>query len=253
MTDGTPLRKFGYYRVRQLKRRTPFFALVDERDGTDIVMSYCKGAVEYVGGRLGAGRMVVTPQEYESWMLATFASSFPTRFWFANEAWLLGQLGERWMFGGPVPRTNVEAFSVAGRARQREKELRDRANLRADLGEESWAVVAHVYDENDAESDRVRALYAAGTWPDVDVVSDDPTQRRWRLRGHRKLYDVYRERCPILALLTTDAAPEWVDAGRDAMRLLLRYGEDGVTPMRATLREWATQLAAKHGGEWIGT
>ena len=245
MTDGTPLRRFGHYRVRQPKRRTLYFVLVDEHDDAEIARSCCKETVEYVGERIGAGRMLVTPREHEAAAIEAFPSQYPTRHRFASREWLGGTLGDRWINGGPVSVCNTDTYSPAGRAWERAKALREREWMYVDIGG-----VPKPY-KGDVQDDYVRCLYAEGRWPDVDGHPIPEDFGGWPLRTYRKLDDVRGERCPLHDLLTVDAAPEWIDAGREAMRLLLRYGVDDEAPMRSTLRTWAEQLAAKHGGRWV--
>ncbi len=91
-----------------------------------------------------------------------------------------------------------------------------------------------------AQSTRSRVVHDAevhaGDWP--DVLADES----------RKLPFVGRS--TFASMIVADASEEWTDAGREAMRLLLKYGIDGEYPMRGMLEESARGLEERFGGSW---
>ncbi len=161
MSDGTPLRKYGKYRVRQIKRRTPFFELCDETcddlDAAVVARSYCKASVEFVGERLGSGRMLATPREYAEAVVTQFAHWHKSRFSHVRQAWLVGSLGVHWINGGPVSDCNTDTYSPAGRAWQNEKSEGVRRDVLACCGDntEMQSIHRRLWEETDASDDGI--------------------------------------------------------------------------------------------------
>ncbi len=245
---GTPLRKFGGYRVRRVSNRcNPLYVLVNERNEFDVVlMSYCVGALNWFADRLGAGRMAATPKEVEAASVDVFPSLNATRFEYCRERWTHASY-VRWINGGPIGE-NFDWIAPEGSAYYKTKYAKD-ADTR-----KTWSDDARAHEDECDEFDRrVRDQYAAGEWPDA---SDDGTD----LFGDT-------DRSMMASLLAAEASPVWVDAGRDAMRILLKFGVDdsemeSLMSFRSPSRKHAScgtrerlvvlaeKLAAKYGGEW---
>lgn len=242
MSDGTPLRKYGKYRVRQIKHRTPFYELHDETcddpSAAVIARSYCKSSVDYVGERLGSGRMVATPSEYVHAVVTQYARWHISRFSHVRQAWLLGLLGVHWINGGPVSYFDTDTYSLAGRSWQRAKVLAERDRVRVDYGADADAVEIHesAWMKSDRRDSDVLSRFMVGEWPDV-LIEDSRTLPSFGT--------------PVFpSMLTAYVAPEWTEEGCKAMHLLLKYGVDGECPMRETLEGWASQLQERFGGSW---
>lgn len=257
---GVPLRKFGAFRVYKHSMRTSdgahvYYSLYDDRDGFCVMHSVCKESVVFIGNRLAAGEMVTTPAELEARTIELSPGYYPTRHWYLNFRYL-GDHVRRWINGGPVIGLGVVLPTEIALAL--EKKAKDRTEELERLGKIA-SLLAELRAGNEAEDARVRAIYAAGTWPDVD--EDPPGVPSWKslLRGHRALHQINDDSI-LGSLLTADAANTWIDAGREATRLLLRYGVDDtktyasrgwpVPPSRANLTALAEKLAAKYGGDW---
>jgi len=243
VSEGTPLRKYGKYRVRQIKRRTPYFELEDETCddlGKAIVArSYCKEAVEFVGERLGSGRMLATPREYMESVVSQFARGHRSRFSHALQAWFVGSVGSLWINGGPVSDCNTDGYSRAGIAWRKAKVDSERQRMLAACGEDvEWRNVNQKkYDDCDARDASIFRRFMAGDWP--EVMGDE----------HRMLDGGYGE--SFETMIAAEVSPEWVDAGRAAMRVLLKHGTDGDYPMRDKLEWLARQLEERFGGSWL--
>lgn len=242
MSDSTPLRKYGKYRVRQIKRRMPFFELHDETcddlDAAVVARSYCKASVEFVGERLGSGRMLATPQEYADAVISLYADWHACRFSHAVATWLIRRIGTSWINGGPVSSANTDTYSPAGRAWQRARLDTTRQEILECCGGSEDMERAHrkTWEESDSRDADIVRRFREGDWPDVlDGVS-------------RELY--YTRDTTFTSMIAANVSAEWVDVGREAMRLLLKYGIDGEYPMRGMLEESARRLEERFGGSW---
>ena len=246
-SKGTPLRKFGRYRVRRISNRRdpPLYVLVDERDGTDVLTSYCVGALNWIGERLGSGKMAASPREVEAASVDVLPSMHASRFEHCQRKWADSFYG-CWINGGPIDE-NFDWITPDGASYHKVRiEMEDAASA-ARLG------LTSTDDEYNARGRLVRAQYAVGEWPDA-------------VDGRTGLFND-TDRSMMASLLVADVSPVWVDAGREAMRLLLRHGVNDsaleshmsfvassgthrLCGTRERLVVLAEKLAAKYGGEW---
>lgn len=243
--EGTPLRRFGHYRVTQTKR-TPYaaWAVYDTRTGDRVAWSFCKASADFAAERVSTGRPLETPTEALERSLRLFGSIYPSRFRLWDHRYLTIGNGLEWINGG-LTSDDVTMLTPEGeRARIEEKE---RHRLEDEAHEALYASLAGADDKLGLSLRAMLAprpdnfaLYRAGAWPEVGE--------------HTALYPASGDysRLAMLARMDTAAIdPEWMEDARAATRLLLAHGTDGDrVGTVARVRGWAQQLAAKHGGQW---
>ncbi len=243
--EGTPLRRFGHFRVTQTKR-TPYaaWAVFDERTGDRVLWSFCKASADFGAERLATGRPLETPTEATERSLRLYGSIYPSRLALWDHRYLTIGNGLEWINGG-LTSDDVTMLTPEGERSRIEEKERHRAEDAA--REATFAELAAETDDP-----RLRALFAprpdnfalyrAGTWPEV---------------GDREtLYPASEDYSRLAMLMRMETAavdPEWMDDARAATRAFLAHGVDMPEHGDGTVakvRGWAARLAAKHGGEW---
>lgn len=244
--QGTPLRRFGHYRVTQTHRgEAPTWAVYDTRRGERLLFSFCKASADFAAERLATGRPLQTPDEATERSLRLYGSIYPSRFALYDHRYVVLGNGLDWINGGLAERdvtflTDEGARAWEARHGAEREETNRRTREHNALMAQASALLGEAYEPEPEEPDRL-AQYRAGTWPEV---------------GERtRLYPGGEEYSRLAQLLRMDTAavdPAWLDDARAACRLLLAHGtsDGGARDTVAMLRGWAARLAAKHGGEW---
>lgn len=267
MIEGTPLRKFGNFRVYQTKRgQFPWFAVNDTRTDARLVYSECRESANFAAERLAEGRPLQTPKEAMDRSLADYASIYPTRFAYYDHVYIVNGNGMDWINGGladsDVTRLSPEghAMLVARESGRKERERAMFAKYDSVMTEAlKFLGKEHTREPSFCEEeDAIRAAYLAGTWPDAMTAENAPRRYRDALAGGRPLnvpYPPCQYSCMAeLAKGIDNVDHEWIDDARKASVLILTHGQND--PDRPTERametiaSWAETLAARYGGRW---
>lgn len=267
MIEGTPLRKFGHFRVYQTKRgQYPRFAVNDTRTGARLVFSESHESANFAAERLAEGRPLQTPREAMDRSMADYAGIYPTRFAYYDHVYIVNGNGMDWINGG-LADTDASRFSPEGRAMMLAREARRKAGERAmfayydSVMTEALKFLGEVHSREPSfceEEDATRTAYLAGTWPDAMTPENAPRRYRDALADGRPLNTPYppcRYSCMAeLARGIDGVDPEWVDDARKASVLILTHGHnDPERPTEnamETIAGWAETLATRYGGRW---
>lgn len=267
MSEGTPLRKFGPFRVYRTRGgQHPWFAVYDTRTDDRIVFSESRESANFAAERLAEGRPLQTPQEAMDRSMADYAGIYPTRFQYYDHVYIVNGNGMDWINGG-LADTDVTGLTPEGRAtlnaRRYAAEAYDRKRLAEflDAMESAHKILGTPYNPESSfhrEEDETRAAYLAGTWPDVMTIENAPLRYREGLAGGRQLNTPYppcQYSCMAeLARGIDNVDPEWIDDARKASVLILTHGHnDPERPTEnamETIAGWAETLADRYGGRW---
>lgn len=222
--EGTPLKKFGPYQVRQSRRGKTFgtFHLYDQ-DGQRVLFSFHKGSIYLAAEKLASGKPIQTPQEARDHSVRTYALIYPSRFSWYNQTYAVIGNGLEWINGGLVA-DDVTSLTPEGAE----------INNRMEDPKGRWKTPLPEEEAN------IRA-YLDGTWPEFG--------------GRGKLYPLHDPYSCLgeMALRVTrgeEFDPLWVEDARTAA--LMFWKVVGVDQSSVNLLlKWCHTLEKKYGGQWF--
>lgn len=234
MTRGTPLKKFGNFRVHQVRKN--FWEVYDDKDER-VCFSDIKLSAYLAAERLEAGEEFVTPKDSMDCSLASYPTLYPCKLRYYDHLYLVIGNGFDWIHGC-LASEDVSLHSEVGRREHAAKEIE-----REKSSQEKYARVGISYEN---EGDAIRAQYASGEWPDVL-----PDGKRTNLYPASENYSALAK----LAYGDVKARDPWIEDARCATQILLKYGTND--PTRAPedtigkVREWALACQTRYGGTWL--
>ncbi len=223
--EGTPLRKFGQYQVRQIRRGKTFgtFHLYDQ-NGHRVLFSFHKESMYLAAEKVASGKPIHTPQEARDHSVRNYALIFPSRFSWYNHTYAVIGNGLEWINGGLI---SDDVTSLTPEGAKINDRLEDPSNR--------WS------EPLPEETENLRA-YQNGTWPEF---------------GHKgtlyPLHDTYSCLGELADRVSKGEKfdPLWVEDARIAA--IMFWKVIGLKPQSSvnSLTRWCTVLRMEYGGQWF--